>query len=599
MKLKDSSGVRFALVFVTLTVVVVLMAHTTHGGGLGRVSVPHDWSHRHVVFSAPSSIWQAWKLQQEPRYWHQLLRRNAEARQGANFDPAASKGDPLGQGRGHKQQDTLRTDWGMSLGIGGTAGAAKFPAKFTFDINAAPSCTNDFVIFNTSLAGSGTQATVIAFDHLYSTQGGFCLGNAANGTGPQVRWAYNTGTDPVQTSVVLSLDGTKVAFVGTVGGGATLHILKWKAGQGTAVNSPATADTTLSAGQSWTASCPAANSCIRNIAFSGAQPDTNSSPFYDYTNDILWVGDDTGNVHKFTGVFLGTPAEVTTSPWPKSTGHTNTLTSPVFDSSSSKIFVADSGGLLYSIDSTSGAVVTSGQLADSAQAGFVDAPIVDSSAAQVYVFTAYDLSKQNGVFQLSTGFSGGNTGSEAVVGTKGGKAPAFLTAGSFDNIYFTSSNAASPSGNLYVCGQLGGTATLFRVPITNNAMGTPSAMATAMTTVTAEECSPVTEIFNGSTDRIFVSVAGGANTGANISCPSSSLGCIMSFDVTAGTTPSATSATASASGGTSGIVVDNVSSSSQASSIYFTYLSNAATGATCNGSTGIGCAIKLTQSALQ
>ncbi len=82
MKLRDSRGIRLALVFVTLTATVVLMAHTTRGQG-PRMSLPSDWSHRHVVFSAPSNIWQSWQLQKEPRYWQQLVRRNADARRNA------------------------------------------------------------------------------------------------------------------------------------------------------------------------------------------------------------------------------------------------------------------------------------------------------------------------------------------------------------------------------------------------------------------------------------------------------------------------------------------------------------------------------------
>ena len=82
MKLRDSRGIRLALVFVTLTATVVLMAHTTRGQG-PRMPLPNDWSHRHVVFSAPSNIWQSWELQKEPRYWQQLVRRNADARRNA------------------------------------------------------------------------------------------------------------------------------------------------------------------------------------------------------------------------------------------------------------------------------------------------------------------------------------------------------------------------------------------------------------------------------------------------------------------------------------------------------------------------------------
>jgi len=35
----------------------------------------------------------------------------------------------------------------------------------------------------------------------------------------------------------------------------------------------------------------------------GSGTDTNSSPFYDYTNDAMYVGDDSGKLCKFTGVF--------------------------------------------------------------------------------------------------------------------------------------------------------------------------------------------------------------------------------------------------------------------------------------------------------
>src|ERR1700694_1640202 len=47
-------------------------------------------------------------------------------------------------------------DWGMSLLAGGTVGVGMVPAKFTFDANAAPSCANDYVAFNTSLAGGAS-----------------------------------------------------------------------------------------------------------------------------------------------------------------------------------------------------------------------------------------------------------------------------------------------------------------------------------------------------------------------------------------------------------------------------------------------------------
>ena len=49
--------------------------------------------------------------------------------------------------------------------------------------------------------------------------------------------------------------------------------------------------------------------CMVMIPFSGVAGNSNSSPYVDYASDVLYVGDDSGNLHKFTGVFNGTPAE--------------------------------------------------------------------------------------------------------------------------------------------------------------------------------------------------------------------------------------------------------------------------------------------------
>src|SRR5260221_9750952 len=395
--------------------VLVWVGFSADGHGHLRMSLPQDGSHHHLVFPPPSRIAQAWKLQQEPRFQHQVLSRNISARQqGHDAGFVGGRG-----GHGHGRRNLERADWGMSLLAGGGAGAGVYPAKFTFDINATPDCTNDYVAFTTSLAGSSSQPSIIAFDELYSTQGS--VGGVCSQNGPSVKWAYNTGTGTVLTSPVLAGDGSKIAYVETAASGAILHILKWKPGaaatvQGT-LNAPSTPDTTLTAGQAWnTTNCPAANSCVVNIAFSGAAQDTRSSPFYNYSTDELYVGDNSGNVHKFTGVFNGTPAEAG-APWPVlPSGNKNILSSPVFDSATSKVFVADSGGLLFSISST-GTVTTSNRVAF--RSGFVDGPIVDSSAAKVYVFGSADTNSANtnaAVWQFSTGFAAGDSGIEIPLG---------------------------------------------------------------------------------------------------------------------------------------------------------------------------------------
>ena len=59
-----------------VAVFLVLWGTKTHAQGHTPVHMTTDWSNRHMVYSAPSSLGQALKLQAEPRYLHQWTRRN-------------------------------------------------------------------------------------------------------------------------------------------------------------------------------------------------------------------------------------------------------------------------------------------------------------------------------------------------------------------------------------------------------------------------------------------------------------------------------------------------------------------------------------------
>jgi hypothetical protein len=85
------------------------------------------------------------------------------------------------------------------------------------------------------------------------------------------------------------------------------------------------------------------------------------------------------------------------------------------------------------------------------------------------------------------------------------------------------------------------------------------------------ECSPVTEIDNGATDRMFASVFGDGNLAG--ACGGTCTGaCLYSFDVTS-SFPATCSARLAATAGTSGIIIDNTLSAPGASQVYFTPLS--------------------------
>jgi hypothetical protein len=359
-------------------------------------------------------------------------------------------------------------------------------------------------------------------------------------TVPSVYWAYNTGGQ-ILTSPLISQDGSQVAFVETNGGHGILIMLKWAAGNGT-LGSPMLL-VPVSA-----LSYPGCHvPCMTQISLqdgSGVQTDdTTSSVFYDYTNDIGWVGGTGGWLHKITGVFKGVPTEVTSGGFPVQVNSVPplTLSSPVYDSGSQNVFVGDLGGYLYSVNATNAAVTQSGKL--DFGTGITEGPIVDSTNGFVYVFSSSDGSSGNvlcsfgssacaAVYQLAAGFLSGDTGNKSIVGTSvaSGSTPSPLYIGAFDSAYY---NSADATGNLYVCGNTGQNPAVYQIPISG---GSPplsgSVLVGLVSAAFSPACSPVADVPNpnttgGFSERIFVSVqAHGVATGCGGG------GCVLNFIVT-------------------------------------------------------------------
>jgi hypothetical protein len=612
---------------------VVLVARGTNSGHPARVSVPNDWSHRHVVFSRPATALQASQLQKEPRYWHQMLRRNVGAQRRLAVPGAGeSQDNTLAEFRRRLKKSSNHRDWAESLGPGATTGTAtfpQFPAKFTFSTDPNDESCSDYAVYPTNVVGAnGTsdaapgQPSVIAFQNLYAAADG---SGACGVLAPTIAWAYNTNATGDTTGVVsgsptLSGDGTKVAFVESNAGGSVLHLLQYTVGDGTdqATGALVTATPTnlLTSGSGWNA-CPTdGSSCMISLTFSAATA-SNSSPFYNFALDELYLGDDSGVLHKFTGVFNGTPTEVTTG-WPITVHAGVAITPPVFDSVTNNVFVGDSSGILSFVMDTgsiTGACLTAvappclGSTTVVAGAGsalpiIVDSPMLDPTTGKVFVFvgdsgTITGVAQNAYVVQANMDLSG-------VVRVNVGNRGARLHTGAFDNTYFNSS-PGSTSGFLYVCGKTGGidhpairqisfhpngtinTAGLRNLQVGNN----PGA---------AGQCSPVTEIFNpntgtSGTDLIFFSVqSGGRGTVGTTPTNCAGTGCVMSIDVTSGAFPAGLNDSLGETGGTSGIVIDNVGNFGQDSSLYFSRLGQSSL-SNCGGSGAalVGCAVKLTQ----
>jgi hypothetical protein len=579
--------------------------------------LPDDWTHHRLIYSDPGSERDAivegrhaaWlKATGDPRYVLQQLKHQAPARGASAGDVSRAFYLRPPTRESHSGKGSKR-DWAVSLGTG-TLAQSMFPAKYTFDTSATPSCTGDFVVYGlNTTATTGGQANLVALNELYTgTSSTSCTGYTA----AQYYWAYNatTHSGTITTSPVLSLDGKEVMYVESGSSGSYLHILKWYSGDGgTALKSvaPTNAATSLSACTSKSSTA----SCMITVTLSTSNTTTHSSPFYDYADDILYVGDDSGILRKVTGVLNGTPtlaASLTVSSG-------NALTSPVYDSTSGNIFVAG-GYNLYAVKASTFALETNSALqigASSCSDGYsnnimFDGPIVDGSNGWVYEWVTARSSSGNFNYQTAvvqaytsgTNSPSGSSWTAAEVVNLGNRDGSCTDTGTtttwmpaFDNAYYNTVT----SGHMWVCGGLGSTSNtdiyLLNIPTSgaNGLMSGGSGNVTSIDTTSYAQCSPMTEFYNTTTSSDYLFFGEGLS-GAS--------GKLYGFNIQGANAPSINGSPVStygdATGGTSGIVIDNVSSESQASSIYFATLT---TSTSVCGSTSAYCAVKLTQSGLK
>ena len=501
--------------------------------------------------------------------------------------------------------------------IVGTTGidATSSGATVTFT-NVAVGNVADNLIANTNLSLFTTpiahttdgraEASIIAFNNVYKTTCGSVV--------PTVFWAYHGDAAAiVRTSPVISYydSGKQVAFVQSTGGVASLVLLKWSSvAPGTSVAPTTPAPVTPANYRSCT------EPCMTVMTLSGNPDDSFSSPYVDYYGDTIWLGANNGTLHEFTGVFNGTPAEVITGGFPATVSAGNALSSPVYDFDGAQVFVgsarsATAGGMLHRVDPGTGVVTSSAQLAINSSTGVRASPILDSSARRVYTFVFDDgvvgddvtcnaTVPCQAVTQFDTAFSAGNAGVKTRVGSGNGGAPAVFYSGTFDDAYY--SNAA-PTGAMYVCGSDPADSTLavlWKIPITNNVMGAPIRGASVSATGFGADCSPLSEVKNGSHDYLYFSLPDHASDGTATVCGTglATDACLYMFDLSdlngtavgtsaAWDTSSVPFAGLPVAGGTGAIVIDNVSNVTGASQVYFSSLTNP------------GSAIQVSQAALQ
>ena len=302
----------------------------------------------------------------------------------------------------------IKQDWDETMLADGQVQPNMYPAKYSFSTTTA-SCASDFVVYPTGVAGTATTANVVAYYNLYTTgcSGTVPAVNWAYNTGAMVttspvlsldgtqvafiqvsgtaaslvlmKWAQtpatittlvgnlnatNNSTTPgvtLTTGTFSASDvGARISDTTTSGDiatgvtitsvlSSTTALLSTAPTTATAQHLTISAETLAAPGVPPTVAAASYHACtapcMTTITFSGSHNDTYSSPYYDYIHDAIYVGDNSGNLQKFTPVFgtgtpaVGTPVSLNTAPYD--------IASPVYDSTSGCVFVGDTEGYFY------------------------------------------------------------------------------------------------------------------------------------------------------------------------------------------------------------------------------------------------------------
>jgi hypothetical protein len=595
-------------------------AQSQNQAHVGRVS---DWTFHHLVVSGGATPANLEAAKAEPRILFRLTERDPSLihdgvlRAPAPRDPGSRI--PLsprprriiidGTNVNKMKHRNLKLDWSLSLGTGSVA-PSMFPAKYNFDINGTPSCANDFAAYGLNVAATtGGQANLVGVINLYagSTPTGLC------GANPTVNWAYNatTAAGSILTSVTISLDGTKVAYVESASGSSIFHVLTWKAGEGTSA--------TKSAAPTLNGSCTASTSCLKSVTYSTTATDSLASAWVDYQSDKTFVASDDGKVYRISCTFTCALNSQPTIDWSftlpvaGSGGAQPMPNGPVYDYPSGRLFVGDQLGELWVINAggstpslNAGPVMIGGGgcttahppgrtgtgadcTANGTAYGIPDSVIMDSSGSSQRIFA---ISGNNGVSGASAVLAQLKMDLTGEVTVPLGLGGVNLHTGAFDNEYWGSTPS---TGEIFVCGTGPDDTTPYHYwigftsyPVMNS---TPTGDLQRYN-VAALPCVPYTELYNpnlslgGDASDHDLLMSGLVGTGTN--------GYIITNDISSGAVTAALN-DVNYPGGISGIIVDNVSTSNQASSMYFSTLTTSTVG-TCGGT---HCAVKLRQLNLQ
>jgi hypothetical protein len=623
-----SFGRKVAPCLLMLGWLLPLLALAQEGATQPHVGRAIDSSYHHLVVSGglqPKSLAVA---KREPRILIRLAERNLDGVRAGAMAPVLD-GDEMerivarlpfatcrkidGTCPSSTQRKNVKVDWSVSLGTG-SVGPTMYPVKYAFNLNANPNCESDFAAFALNVAGvTGGQANVVGINQLYSgtSPTGLC------GTTPHVNWAYNGSTagGSIRTSAQVSTDGTKIVYVESAAGSSIFHILTWKAGEGSSA--------TTAAAPTAQGSCTAASSCLVSLTYSSTSTTTLASPWVDYNSDKAFVASDDGKVYRLSCAFncpLNTAPTIDwtfTLPVAGTGGAKPVPNGPVFDASTTRIVIGDQLGELWALNAGNTPSLFAGPVmiggggctttnppgrtgtptpctASGGSYGIPDSVLLDASVGKVFAFSGNDGTAGSSavVAQLNENLTGVvrvHIGRGSVANTT---TNVDIHDGTFDNNYF---GATPSSGHLFMCGTGAGNTSPSHYWIGFTSYPTMNSATTGTLSrgfSNGIPCTPYSEVYNpnialgGNAADHDMLVSGLVGAGTN--------GYIITNDISNGNVTSALNLV-NYPGGISAVIIDNVSTQAQASSVYFSTITNSAVGTCAN----THCAVKLTQSALQ
>ena len=607
--------------------------------------IPEDWSQRHVIYTLNGSVEDMMRLRADPRFLHSVIlhymrehpNRTGQSATGVLNDPSLND---LGWNEARSNESSLsdnasgadtqgfrpplrypipparnkrpKVDWSVSLGP--TAGLAlgESPSIYTYNytkpscsnLSAAPPVVGDFAVYTINAAasvGMPGQANLVGLTNLYTTGAGtgFC-----SGTGPSFLFSYAIGGGASPLSPVISLDGTKIGWIeNRTATHAYLHTTIWVANQGASATYPSAVTGTFSNG----VCTPAGSSCDNALDYTASTypgcptaytaGNGHSDLYVDYASNSGFISANNGLLYHIKNIFSNTTSPAVDFCIPVNstfeTAPSSAMSATVYDQLHNQVFLTDSEKIYaYTVNASAptpnfalAGSYTYGNAASNYNYQTGPGPLLDPFNRYIYVFSTYDANGKTSVTQLPTSLA---SAVSVALGPTSTNLNPFLFYGAFDNNYFVN-GPANAASTLYSCGTDSTTTTaqdLFAIsfsPTTGLANTTPAMSYNKNVNPGGNNglCSPITEFFDGTTDRIFVGMGeNGSNTGANV---------VTMWNVTSQLNTASATPTASATGyfgGSSGISADNnASGTAQAQSIYF---STENVGASSTGVAGVG-----------